>query len=181
MEEKYADLVKKLPFVQDEQSSFKSSFLVGKSFLGFENLTMRFGSVGKPGPIVEEINEMHTHDYDQLILFYSTSPDDMLGLGATVEVAVGETGERHKFTVPTAVTIPKGTPHFPARVLSMDRDIYYLSLSCAPEVKAIPYATELTPESGQTSAPTCTVPRPMKPQAEYTRASRERKLVLSCF
>ncbi len=109
---------------------------------------MRFGCVGKLGPIVEEINEMHTHDYDQLILFYSTSPDDMLGLGATVEVALGETGERHKFTVPTAVSIPKGTPHFPARVLSMDRDIYCLSLSCAPEVKEIPYATKLTPESG---------------------------------
>ena len=89
MEKQHAVLVKKLPFTQDTQSSFKSSFLVGKSFLGYENLTMNFGCVGKLGSIVEEINEMHMHDYDQLILFFSTSPDDMLGLGATVEVRCG--------------------------------------------------------------------------------------------
>lgn len=148
MANKYDNLVKELTFTDDEFGYFKKTFLVEKDFLTYEHLSIRVGICDKPGSIIEEVDAMHTHDYEQLLLFFSSDLNHMLELGGEVEVAIGETGERHKFTIPTAVAIPKGMPHFSPRVISASRDIFFVSLSNAPAVKADVYPTDLKPDSG---------------------------------
>ena len=149
MDRKYEHLLKELPFVYEEPGSFKRSFLMDKSFLGFENISVRFGACGKPGLIVEETDKAHTHDYDQVLFFFSSDIDDVLELRAEVEIALGEEGDRFRFTVPTAVTIPKGVPHYPAVIREIDREIYFLAVSCASECKAQPVGTDKAHDAGQ--------------------------------
>jgi len=149
MDGKYGHFIKELPFTAGGAKFFKRSFVVDKSFLGIDNIFIRFGTCDKQGAVIEETEEMHTHDYDQVLFFFSSDLDDMLELRAEIEVAIGEEGDRFRFTIPTAVSIPRGVPHFPAVVRKLDREVSFLAISCSSECRATPFKTELAPDAGQ--------------------------------
>ena len=90
------------------------------------------GLVDGTGMIPEETPKQHTHDYDQVLWFLSSDPNDMLHLGAELEVDLGETGIRHRMATPHAIYLPKGTPHFSPIVKSVDRPFFFISLNIKP-------------------------------------------------
>ena len=53
------------------------------------------------------------HSYDSCLIFFGHKTDDLSYLGAEITVAIGREHEKHTFDVPTVVSLPKGTPHFP--------------------------------------------------------------------
>ena len=53
------------------------------------------------------------HPYDEVMVFIGHKTDDLAYLGAEITIAIGKEQEKHAFNVPTAVVLPKGTPHFP--------------------------------------------------------------------
>jgi hypothetical protein len=53
------------------------------------------------------------HSYDEVMVFFGHNTDDLSYLGSEITIAIGKEQEKHTFNVPTAIVLPKGTPHFP--------------------------------------------------------------------
>ncbi len=135
MKRKYENLAKEIP-IQGRAGNIKLGAVLDKSFFDWDSISVRYALVDGCGIIPEETEKQHTHDYDQLLFFLSSDPEDMLNLGAELEVDLGLGGIRHRIVIPYAVVIPKGTPHFSPIVNSVGRPFFYLAVSCTGEMKA---------------------------------------------
>jgi len=67
----------------------------------------------------------HTHDYDEVIAFFGTNPDDFHDLGAEVELWLGD--EKHILTKSCVVFVPKGLQHCPLNFLRVDRPVFHFT------------------------------------------------------
>lgn len=132
---KYEEFAKAIP-VQGRNGNLKLSAVMDGSFFGWDSISLRYGLVDSCGMIPEETDKLHTHDYDQMIWFLSADADEMLNLGAEVEVDLGPEGIRHRMATPHIVTIPKGTPHFSPVVTKVDKPFIYLCVNNTGDLKA---------------------------------------------
>ena len=73
-----------------------------------------------PGP------EAHTHDFDEVLGFYGTNPDDVYDLCGEVEFWIGD--EQYLLTKTFLAFIPAGLSHCPLRVIRADRPIFHFSV-----------------------------------------------------
>jgi hypothetical protein len=64
---------------------------------------------------------LQIHPYDKVIVFIGHKTDDLTYLGAEITIAIGKEQEKHTFNVPTAIVLPKGTPHFPITCNKVER------------------------------------------------------------
>jgi len=71
--------------------------------------------VPDPDPVEWE----HSHDFDEVLCFIGTNPDDPRDLGAEIEFHMD--GEVHTFDKTTTIYIPKGIPHCPFYHKRVDR------------------------------------------------------------
>ncbi len=87
--------------------------------------------LGVPDP--QPFLDAHKHSVDELIMFLATTPDGKLG--ATVEIEMGEEGERHAFDKTTIVYAPKGLVHGPIwyRDFEEGRIFYMITLMLQKE------------------------------------------------
>ena len=67
--------------------------------------------------------ETHTHDFDEVVAFFGTNPEDWRDLGGEVEFWLDD--EKHMLTKSCMVFIPKGLPHCPLEVRRVDRPIFH--------------------------------------------------------
>jgi hypothetical protein len=67
----------------------------------------------------------HTHDYDEVLSFFGTNPDDFYDLGGEVELWLGD--EKHMLTKSCIVFIPKGLQHCPLTFHRVDRPIFHFT------------------------------------------------------
>jgi hypothetical protein len=67
----------------------------------------------------------HTHDYDEVIAFFGTNPDDLHDLGGEVELWLGD--EKHIITKTCMVFIPAGLQHCPLTFHRVDRPIFHFT------------------------------------------------------
>ena len=72
-----------------------------------------------PGP------QAHVHDFDEVLGFFGTNPDDSHDLGGEVELWID--GEKHLLHKSFLAYIPKGMKHCPLRVIRADRPIFHFS------------------------------------------------------
>jgi quercetin dioxygenase-like cupin family protein len=72
-----------------------------------------------PGP------QEHTHDFDEVMGFFGTNPDDVYDLCGEVELWLD--GEQHLLTNSFIAFIPKGMKHCPLRVIRADRPIFHFT------------------------------------------------------
>ncbi len=63
----------------------------------------------KPEP--DPVEWTHTHDFDEVLCFIGTDPDNPRGLGGEVEFHIAD--EKYTFDKTTVIFIPKGVPHCP--------------------------------------------------------------------
>ena len=75
--------------------------------------------------------EAHVHDYDELIGFYGSDPDNPNDLNGVVELTVN--GEAHRLTKTTLIFVPGGMEHNPLRILEVDKPIFHFSVVMNPE------------------------------------------------
>lgn len=144
---KYSNHIKEIPWRTDFPS-FEFGALMEQPFFEFEGLSVRYGLCGKEGQLTEETDKQHAHDYDQLLFFFSSDTSDMLDLGAEIEMTIGERNERFLFRTPTAVSIPKGTPHFSAFVRNVSRKFIFFAVSCTSKCSATVLDPNLAPDAG---------------------------------
>ena len=69
--------------------------------------------------------EPHTHDYDEVLAFFGTNPEDFYDLGAEVELTLG--GEKHTITRSCIVFIPKGLEHGPLNFIQVNRPVFHFT------------------------------------------------------
>jgi hypothetical protein len=67
----------------------------------------------------------HAHDYDEVICFFGTNPEDFYDLGAEAELTLG--GEKHTITKSCIVFIPKGLEHGPLNFIYVDRPVFHFT------------------------------------------------------
>jgi hypothetical protein len=69
--------------------------------------------------------EAHTHDFDEVIGFFGTNPDDQRDLGGEIELWLD--GEKHILKNSFIAFIPKGMIHCPLKVKRVDRPIFHFT------------------------------------------------------
>lgn len=69
--------------------------------------------------------QAHSHDYDEVLGFIGTNPDDLYDLGGEIELWLGE--EKHMLTKTCLVFIPGGLKHCPLRVRKIETPVLHFS------------------------------------------------------
>ncbi len=72
-------------------------------------------------------HDEHFHDYDEMIGFIGSNPEDPYDLGGEVEI--GLDGELHRLTKSSVIFVPGGMRHLPLSVLRVDRPILHFGIS----------------------------------------------------
>lgn len=73
----------------------------------------------------------HTHDFDEVIGFIGSDPDNPKDLGGVVELWLED--EQYILTESCLVYCPKGMKHCPLRVVEVKRPIMFLAFSVSTE------------------------------------------------
>jgi hypothetical protein len=143
-ETKYGNSVINLVFDKNRSGVYRQvTSYSGKSF--GSDFHVEYGTFLAAGKMGSEPYTAHTHEYNQVLVFIGTDTANVGDLGAEVEVCLGSQCEKHMVTTSTAISIPKGLPHFPAAINRMDRRFIYMEVSCTNEPGETP--VELSKES----------------------------------
>lgn len=141
---KYAQYVKPLVFDGKGPGFYRHVSSLSSESLGIDAI-VEIGTFIAPGRIDGDPYGAHSHDFNQAMLFLGTDTDDIGTLGSEVELCLGDNGEKHMITTSTAVSIPKGLPHFPANITRMDKRFLFMTISCTSEYSMIPVPMEEDP------------------------------------
>jgi hypothetical protein len=136
-ERKYGEYVKKLTFRDNGPGLYRQVTKMSGKSLGLD-VHIEYGTYWAAGSMGKEPYGSHVHDFNQVMLWLGADMNDMGELGAEVELCLGEEAEKHMITTSTAVSVPKGLPHFPATITRMDKRFIFVAVSCAPECKEKP-------------------------------------------
>jgi hypothetical protein len=69
--------------------------------------------------------EAHTHEYDEVIAFFGTNPDDFYDLGGEIELYLED--EVHTITKTSIVFVPARMRHCPLTFKRVDRPIFHFT------------------------------------------------------
>ena len=69
--------------------------------------------------------EAHAHDYDEVIAFMGTNPEDCHDLGGEIEFWLED--EKHIITKSCLIFVPKGMKHAPLQIKRVDRPIFHFT------------------------------------------------------
>lgn len=94
---------------------------------------VRYGTYLAGGQMGMKSYGQHKHNFNQVNFWLGTDTDNIGDLGAEVELCIGEEWEKHMITTSTAVAIPEGLPHYPAKINTIDRRFIYVEVSCSRE------------------------------------------------
>src|SRR4030042_3354701 len=109
-------------------------WMEAKDLEGF-NAQFSFGFVKKPSTF-HPLEGAVVHPYDEILVFEGTDLTNILHLGAEISVELGEEREVHTFNEPSCVLVPKGTPHGPVTVKSLERNIVHYTIALGDAYKA---------------------------------------------
>ena len=73
----------------------------------------------------DQIHTPHSHDFDEMIAYFGSNPDDPADLGGEIELWLDD--EKHLLTKSCVVFIPKGLKHCPLIYRRIDRPIFHFS------------------------------------------------------
>ena len=99
----------------------------------FQMNTAWYYAVPEKDPVFEE----HVHEYDELIGFFGSNPEDPYDLGAELEVTLE--GEKHILTKTSLIFCPAGMKHMPLSIKRVDRPIFHFSIVVGPEYNGAAY------------------------------------------
>ena len=72
-------------------------------------------------------HDEHVHDFDEMIGFIGSNPDDPYDLGGVIEVGIN--GELHRLTRSSVIFLPAGLKHLPLSIIELHRPILHFSVS----------------------------------------------------
>ena len=68
----------------------------------------------------------HAHDFNEVLAFFGTNPEDIHDLGGDLEIWLED--EKHEINRSCLIFIPKGMKHCPLRTTRLDRPIIHFAL-----------------------------------------------------
>jgi len=138
VEKQYANLIKPVIIKDPPKGLYAESrvWMEAKDLEGF-NAHFSYGFVKKPGTF-HPLEGMLVHPYDEILVFEGTKNTDIFDLGAEISVLLGEEQEEHVFNEPSCVLVPKGLPHGPVTVKSLERPIVHYTIGLADAYQAEP-------------------------------------------
>lgn len=89
---------------------------------GIQMNTAWYFAVPSKDPVFGE----HVHDFDEVVGFYGSNPDDPYDLGGEIEVTIN--GEKHLINRTTMLYIPAGIKHMPLSIKKVNRPIFHFSI-----------------------------------------------------
>ena len=99
----------------------------------FQMNTAWYHDIPEKNPVFEE----HVHEYDELIGFFGSNPEEPYDLGAELEVTID--GETHILTRTSLIFCPAGMKHMPLKFNRIDRPIFHFSVVVGPEYNGAAY------------------------------------------
>lgn len=93
----------------------------------FQMNTAWYYAVPEKDPVFEE----HTHNYDELIGFFGSNPEEPYNLNAEIELAIN--GEWHKINRTSMIYVPANMGHMPLSIKKVDKPIFHFSILIGPE------------------------------------------------
>ena len=75
-------------------------------------------------------HDEHSHDFDEMIGFIGSNPEDPYDLGGVIEVGIN--GEMHRLTRSSVIFLPANMKHLPLSIISLERPILHFSISMNP-------------------------------------------------
>ncbi len=79
------------------------------------------------------IKAPHKHDFDQIIFFLGTNPENDKEFDAEIEFYLGDEQEKYVITVPTIIHIPKGLTHGPLNYKRIGKPVNFLDVCLTPK------------------------------------------------
>jgi hypothetical protein len=138
---KYGHYLKKLTFKDYGPGSYRQGTKMNGDFLG-QGAYIQYGTYWTAGKVGKEPFIPHIHDYNQVMVWLGADTTDIGDLNAEIEICLGEEKEKQVITTASAVFIPRGLAHSPISCARMDQRFIQIEVSCAPEVKDMPVASE---------------------------------------
>lgn len=138
MEKKYRHLVKPLIAKRGPEGLYGDPlFWMESKDLEGVNTVFSYGFISEPGMCHPTTGEALVHPYDEVLVFAPCDAGgDILDLGAEISVGIGEENEEQMFHEPSAVIIPKGTPHGPVTIRRISKPIVHYSVGLSPDYRA---------------------------------------------
>ena len=132
---KYAHLVKKFK-VRKGPGGADARQIITMSGGDLEGLNLNFSMGLHSGTGAWHPGKgMLTRPYDSILVFYGHDINDIGYLGAELTIELGKEHEKHTFDVPTVVSLPRGTPHFPITCNRLDKPYSVVEVGLGGEVK----------------------------------------------
>ena len=75
-------------------------------------------------------HDEHVHDFDELVGFIGSNPEDKYDRGGVIEIGIN--GELHRLTKSSIIFMPAGMKHLPLSILELRRPILHFSVSMNP-------------------------------------------------
>ncbi|MFC2038217.1 hypothetical protein ACFLUG_00390 [Chloroflexota bacterium] len=88
------------------------------------------------------VEEPHTHDYDEFLVFLGSNPADPKDFDAEIEISLGEKGETHTINTATVVCVPKGLVHCPLNFKRVGKPILFSIIYLSPDYVRKPASME---------------------------------------
>jgi hypothetical protein len=132
----YAHLVKKFDIRKGPGGADAKQFVAfsGLDLEGF-NISFNMGLFNKAG---KWSTATHVHPYDECLVFFGHDTANLGYLGAELTVDIGKEHEKHTFDVPTVVSIPRGTPHFPIVCNKLDKPYRMMQVGLSNKYQSSP-------------------------------------------
>jgi hypothetical protein len=135
---KYSSLFKKLPVKKGPGGAdAKESWAVTGADMANLPLNVTMEIHNKTGEWRTK-GATHIHPYDECLVFFGHNTDDLSYLGAELTIEIGKEHEKHTFNVPTAIAIPKGTPHFPIRCNKAEKPYRFVQIGLGAKYESSP-------------------------------------------
>jgi len=71
------------------------------------------------------VDKGHTHDFEEVVTFFGSNPDDTTVLDGEIEFWLGD--EPHTITKSSVIFIPKGVKHCPLIIKKLDRPVFHFA------------------------------------------------------
>jgi hypothetical protein len=75
------------------------------------------------------ISQPHKHEFPQYLSFFSANSKDAKDFDAEIEITLGEEGEKHIITSPTAAYIPAGLLHGPMNFKKVNKPVLFIDVA----------------------------------------------------
>ena len=79
------------------------------------------------------VEEPHSHDFDEFLVFLGCDPTNARDFEAEVELSMGEEGEKHIIDTGAIVCIPKGLVHCPINFKKVGKPVLFCNIYLSPE------------------------------------------------